>query len=62
MAIVRYLVELHGGTVMVTSEGENCGATFTARLPLRMAVPTGPDEGDVSAYFEASADASGIRS
>jgi signal transduction histidine kinase len=38
MAIVRYLVELHGGTVHAASEGENRGATFTARLPLRMAV------------------------
>jgi signal transduction histidine kinase len=36
MAIVRHLVELHGGTVYVDSEGENRGATFTARLPFRI--------------------------
>jgi signal transduction histidine kinase len=36
MAIVRYLVELHGGTVRVESEGENRGATFTAALPIRV--------------------------
>ena len=36
MAIVRYLVELHGGTVRAESEGENRGATFTAVLPLRV--------------------------
>jgi signal transduction histidine kinase len=33
MAIVRYLVELHGGTVTVASPGENQGATFTIVLP-----------------------------
>jgi signal transduction histidine kinase len=36
MAIVRYLVELHGGTVRVESDGENRGATFTAALPIRV--------------------------
>jgi signal transduction histidine kinase len=35
MAIVRYLVELHGGTVRAESAGENCGATFTASIPMR---------------------------
>jgi CheY-like chemotaxis protein len=34
LAIVRYLVELHGGTVWVESPGEGQGATFTVRLPL----------------------------
>jgi len=34
LAIVRHLVELHGGTVSVTSPGEGQGATFTVRLPL----------------------------
>jgi signal transduction histidine kinase len=35
MAIVRHLVELHGGTVRVESDGENKGATFTLVLPVR---------------------------
>jgi signal transduction histidine kinase len=33
MAIVRHLVELHGGTVTVESAGENQGTTFRLRLP-----------------------------
>lgn len=34
LAIVRHLVELHGGTVHVTSPGRDQGATFTVRLPV----------------------------
>ena len=39
LAIVRHLVELHGGNVRAESEGEGKGASFTVRLPLLM-----PDE------------------
>ncbi|MEH1840619.1 MAG: PAS domain S-box protein [Nostoc sp.] len=34
LAIVRHLLELHGGTVQAESLGEGQGATFTVRLPL----------------------------
>lgn len=34
LAIVRQLVELHGGRVQAASEGRNKGSTFTVRLPL----------------------------
>ncbi|HEX2223088.1 MAG TPA: response regulator [Thermoanaerobaculia bacterium] len=33
LSIVRHLVELHGGTVHVESEGEGKGAAFRVRLP-----------------------------
>ena len=34
LSIVRHLVEIHGGEVMVDSEGINQGSTFTVKLPL----------------------------
>ncbi|HEU4768519.1 MAG TPA: ATP-binding protein [Pyrinomonadaceae bacterium] len=34
LAIVRHLVELHGGTVSAESDGAGKGATFTATFPL----------------------------
>ena len=34
LAIVRHLVELHGGTVRAESQGEDQGATFIVKLPL----------------------------
>jgi signal transduction histidine kinase len=32
LAIARYLIELHGGTIDVTSDGEGHGSTFTIRF------------------------------
>jgi PAS domain S-box-containing protein len=37
LAIVRHIMELHGGTVEATSEGPGRGATFRLKLPLSVA-------------------------
>ncbi|WP_437719825.1 hybrid sensor histidine kinase/response regulator [Sorangium sp. So ce861] len=42
LSIVKHLVELHGGTVQVTSPGEGRGATFTVKLPLAGLSPRAP--------------------
>ncbi len=39
LAIVRHIVELHGGHVRVTSEGAGKGATFSVTLPIRAVQP-----------------------
>jgi PAS domain S-box-containing protein len=47
LAIVRHLVELHGGTVKAESEGEGRGATFTVLLPVAPVYSVEPSEGRV---------------
>ncbi len=39
LAIVRHIVEMHGGTVEASSAGEGEGATFRVRLPLMIVHP-----------------------
>lgn len=39
LAIVRHIVEMHGGTVEASSAGEGKGATFRVRLPLMIVHP-----------------------
>ncbi|WP_394822656.1 response regulator [Pendulispora albinea] len=46
LAIVRHIVELHGGNVRVTSEGKDRGSTFTVELPILPFVFEGLDAGD----------------
>jgi signal transduction histidine kinase len=38
LSIARDLVELHGGTIGVSSDGDGCGATFVVTFPLREAI------------------------
>jgi PAS domain S-box-containing protein len=48
LAIVRHLVELHGGTVQAESTGVGQGSTFTVRLPLLRPAPGGNDDESAS--------------
>jgi PAS domain S-box-containing protein len=43
LAIVRHLVELHGGIISADSPGEGMGATFTVWLPTRILPSTDSD-------------------
>ena len=58
LAIVRHLVELHGGTVKSDSAGEGQGATFTVRIPL---MPVQPQTIPAETAPESSFNLSGIR-
>ena len=42
LAIVRHIIELHGGKVSASSEGPDKGATFVVELPLATAAKTPP--------------------
>ncbi len=43
LALVKNLVELHGGTITAASDGENLGSLFTVRLPLQAVFVATPD-------------------
>jgi CheY-like chemotaxis protein len=57
LAIVRQLVELHGGTVRAESAGEGEGATFVVELPSRGPAPGTVGSARRSAQSEATWDA-----
>jgi signal transduction histidine kinase len=46
LSLVRSLVEMHGGTVSVHSDGIGHGAEFTVRLPLLVEVPQATADAD----------------
>ena len=59
LAIVRHLVELHGGSVTARSEGPGKGATFVVRLPaadspVALRRPVTPTIADAQKYAELS--------
>jgi CheY-like chemotaxis protein len=56
LAIVRHLVEGHGGSVHADSDGPGQGATFTVDLPIR-AIDTSERDSAVLAAAEAEAEA-----
>jgi PAS domain S-box-containing protein len=59
LAIVRYLVELHGGTVRAESDGRDAGTRFAIRLPRRLSPVIARDsrKPDTAAVTAAAADA-----
>jgi PAS domain S-box-containing protein len=65
LAIARHLVELHGGTISATSEGEDKGSTFTVLLPIAAVIDkTGTEPVPLSStprsHQEAMPDLAGI--
>ena len=66
LAIVRHIVELHGGGVRVVSEGEGRGATFVVELPTALPRASAVDEvtdstAPTEALFGASRRLAGVR-
>jgi PAS domain S-box-containing protein len=61
LALVKYLVELHGGTIEATSAGDGQGATFKVTLPVRaVATPIGEAE-RAPVAVESSGELAGVR-
>ncbi|HEY9860102.1 MAG TPA: PAS domain S-box protein, partial [Candidatus Obscuribacterales bacterium] len=58
LAIVRQLVEMHGGTIQAESPGEGQGATFIVRLPL---MNVQPSTNEVSEISDNLTDLNGVR-
>jgi PAS domain S-box-containing protein len=61
LSLVKYLVELHGGTIEAASAGEGQGTTFKVMLPVRaVATPLG-EAGGASDKVKSSGELAGMR-
>ena len=49
LPLVRYIVELHGGSIAATSDGPDSGASFLVRLPLKAATAAAPAQAPATA-------------
>ncbi len=58
LAISRYLVEMHGGTIHAASLGEGQGAIFTVMLPLQ---PTQPKIEQAQAPLDSNSELLGVK-
>lgn len=61
LSIARHLVDVHGGSIRVESDGRDRGATFTVALPLAPAPAKGPQSGETPDDTAELPDLSGIR-
>ncbi|MBV9958425.1 MAG: response regulator, partial [Acidobacteria bacterium] len=61
LAIVRHLVELHGGTVRAESEGEGRGSTFMVTLPLTLVPQRRVDTQSVSLKLKSAERLDGLK-
>jgi signal transduction histidine kinase len=61
LAIVRQLVEAHGGTISASSDGEGKGTTFTVEIPARAFAPEPGVRSPIPRQAAAPAAAAGVR-
>jgi CheY-like chemotaxis protein len=61
LALVQYLVELHGGTIEAASAGEGQGSTFRVTLPVRAVVTPLDEDGGESVTVKSSGELAGVR-
>jgi PAS domain S-box-containing protein len=61
LALVKYLVELHGGTIEAASAGEGQGATFNIMLPVRAVATPLDEDGGESVTVKSSGELAGVR-